>query len=62
MDYKWVRLDMNLYHVRGNSAYNITFVNSGRLDADFYKYAQNLYEAAETVIHYLVEEALKTMI
>ena len=57
MDYKWIRPDMNLYHIGGSSKYIITVANSGNLDADFYEYAQNFYEAAETVIHYLGEEA-----
>ncbi len=57
MDYKWIRPDMNLYHIGGSSKYIITVANSGSLDVDFYKYAQNFYEAAETVIHYLGEEA-----
>ena len=57
MDYKWIRPDMNLYHIEGSSKYIITVANSGSLDADFYEYAQNFYEAAETVIHYLGEEA-----
>lgn len=57
IDFKWVRPDMNLYHLGENDKYIISITNSGNLDVDFYKYANNFYEAAEYVIHYLGEEA-----
>ena len=57
IDYKWVRPDMDLYHIGGNNEHIITVVNSGNLETDFYVYSQNFYEAAENVIHYLGEEA-----
>lgn len=57
VDYKWVRPDMDLYHIGGNNEHIINVVNSGSLDIDFYVYAQNFFEAAEYVIHYLGEEA-----
>lgn len=46
-----------LYNVDNNSEHSIILLNSGDLEVDFYKYATNFYEAAETVIHYLIEEA-----
>lgn len=57
IDYKWVRPNMDLYHIEKNSNYIITVANSGNLETDFYVYSQNFYEAAENVIHYLGEEA-----
>lgn len=57
IDYKWVRPDMDLYHIGGNNEYLITVANSGNLETDFYVYSQSFYEAAENVIHYLGEEA-----
>ena len=57
IDYKWVRPDMDLYHIEKNSNYIITVANSGNLETDFYVYSQSFYEAAENVIHYLGEEA-----
>ncbi|WP_338546576.1 hypothetical protein V1225_12005 [Emergencia sp. JLR.KK010] len=57
MDYKWIRPDMDLYYIGENEEHIITVTNSGILEVDFYKYAQSFYEAAETVIHYLGEEA-----
>lgn len=57
IDYKWVRPDMDLYHIGGNNEYLITVDNSGNLETDFYVYSQSFYEAAENVIHYLGEEA-----
>lgn len=57
LDYKWVRPDMDLFHVGVNSTYQITFNNSGKLEIDFYNYACNFYDAAHNIIHYLCEEA-----
>ena len=57
LDYKWVRPDMNLYHIGKNNENIIHVANSGSLDTDFYEYAKNFFDAAEYVIHYLVEEA-----
>ena len=57
MDRKWIRPDMNLYHIGENKEHIITIANSGILEVDFYKYAQSFYKAAEIVIHYLGEEA-----
>lgn len=57
LDYKWVRADMDLYHIDRNNENIINVVNCGSLDIDFYVYAKNFFEAAEYVIHYLVEEA-----
>ena len=31
IDYKWVRPDMDLYHIGGNNEYLITVANSGNL-------------------------------
>lgn len=57
IDYKWVRPDMDLYHIGGNNKYLMTVANSGNLETDFYVYSQSFYEAADNVIHYLGEEA-----
>lgn len=57
MHYKWIRPDMDLYHIGENEEHIITVTNSGILEVDFYKYAQSFYKAAEAVIHYLGEEA-----
>lgn len=55
-EYKWVQSDMDLYKINKDSK-NIIFVhNTGKLDIDFYEYAKNFYEAAERVIHKMVEE------
>lgn len=47
IDYKWIRPDMDLFHLGGNNEYIITVANSGNLATDFYVYSQNFYEAAE---------------
>ena len=57
IDYKWIRPNMDLYHIDANSEHITAITNSGNLDVDFYEYASNFYEAAEYVIHYLGEEA-----
>ena len=54
---KWVRPNLDLYHIDTSSKCIITFSNSGQLDKDFYKYACDFYEAAEYIIHYLGEDA-----
>lgn len=54
-----MRLYMNLYDIGNNSEHIVTIANSGDLEIDFYIYAQNFYEAAENVTHYLMEEAAK---
>lgn len=54
---KWVRPNLDLYHIDASSKCIITFSNSGQLDKDFYKYACDFYEAAEYIIHYLGEDA-----
>lgn len=54
-EYKWVRSDMDLYKINKNSKNIISVHNSGKLDIDFYEYGKNFYEAAERVIHYLVD-------
>lgn len=59
IDYKWIRPNMDLYHIGNNCEHVIVVANSGRLDIDFYKYACDFYDAAEYVVHYLGEEAAK---
>lgn len=48
---------MSLYHIDKNCPFPITLLNSGDLADDFNKYAENFFDAAESVIHYLSEEA-----
>lgn len=48
---------MSLYHIDKNCPFPITLLNNGDLADDFNKYAQNFFNAAESVIHYLDEEA-----
>lgn len=55
-EYKWVRSDMDLYKIKKDSKNIISVKNSGSLDIDFYEYAKNFYEAAERVIHYLIDK------
>lgn len=54
---KWIRSNMSLYHIEEKSKYLVTVFNSGNLPDDFKKYADNFFDAAEYVIHYLGEEA-----
>lgn len=56
-DFKWIRPDMSLHYVDKNCQFPITILNSGDLAIDFNKYAKNFFDAAESVIHYLGEEA-----
>lgn len=56
-DHKWVRPNMDLYHIGVNNENIITIANSGNLEIDFYVYSLNFYEAADIIIHYLLEEA-----
>ena len=59
-DIKWVRADMNLNFIDENKENNIIEVkNSGKLEKDFYQYAEKFYNAAECIIYYLLEEASK---
>lgn len=55
-EYKWVRSDMDIYKINKDSKNIISILNSGKLDTEFYKYAQNFYEAADQVIHMMVED------
>lgn len=48
---------MSLYHIDKNCPFPITLLNSGDLADDFNKYAENFFDAAESVIHFLGEEA-----
>lgn len=48
---------MSLYHIDKNSPFSITLLNSGNLADDFNKYAEDFFNAAESVIHYLGEDA-----
>lgn len=57
MDFKWIRSNMDLYHIGENCTHIIAISNSGNLAADFYKYGCSFYDAAEQVIHYLCNEA-----
>ena len=56
-DFKWIRPNMSLYHIDKNSPFPITLLNSGNLADDFNKYAEDFFNAAESVIHYLGEDA-----
>ena len=56
-DFKWIRPNMSLYHIDKNCPFPITLLNSGDLADDFNKYAEDFFYAAESVIHYLGEEA-----
>ena len=56
-DFKWIRPNMSLYHIDKNSPFSITLLNSGNLADDFNKYAEDFFKAAESVIHYLGEDA-----
>lgn len=57
VDYKWIRSNMDLYHIKENCRQIVTVKNSGDLAVDFYTYATNFYKSAEYVVHYLGEEA-----
>ena len=48
---------MSLYHIDKNCSFPITLLNSGNLTDDFNKYAEDFFNAAESVIHYLGEDA-----
>lgn len=37
MDFKWIRSNMDLYHIGENCTHIIAISNSGNLAADFYK-------------------------
>lgn len=56
-DFKWIRPNMSLYHIDKNCSFPITLLNSGDLAEDFNNYAVDFFNAAESVIHYLGEEA-----
>ena len=56
-DFKWIRPNMSLYHIDKGCSFPIALLNSGNLANDFYKYAEDFFNAAESVIHYLGEEA-----
>lgn len=57
MELKNIRQDADLLYIDEFSANTTVLTNSGNLEADFYKYAKNFYEAAEKVICYLLEVA-----
>ncbi len=56
-DFKWIRPNISLYHIDKGCSFPIALLNSGNLANDFYKYAEDFFNAAESVIHYLCEEA-----
>jgi len=58
-EYKWIHPNVDFYHVDNNSSTVITVSNSGDLCLDFYKYANNFFDAAEIIAFYLVTEAAK---
>lgn len=55
---KWIRPNMNLYYVGENREHIIAVSNSGNLAADFKKYADNFFDSAVYVNHYLVRDAV----
>lgn len=55
-DFKWIRPNMSLYHIDKNCPFPITLLNSGNLADDFNKYAEDFFNAAESVVHYLGED------
>ena len=57
IELKNIRQDADLLYIDEFSANTTVLTNSGNLEADFYKYAKNFYEAAEKVICYLLEVA-----
>ena len=52
----YTHLDVYKRQDKGCS-FPIALLNSGNLANDFYKYAEDFFNAAESVIHYLCEEA-----
>ena len=56
-DFKWIRPNMSLYHIDKNCSFPITLLNSGNLTDDFNQYEEDFFNAAESVIHYLGEDA-----
>lgn len=59
MEDKWVHANVDLNSIGLNYKKIIRIVNSGDLQMDFYNYARFFYEAAETIIEYLLVEASK---
>ena len=57
IDIKWVRENMNLNYLDKRNGYIITVKNTGNLEFDFKKYSLNFYDAAKTIILYLLTEA-----
>ena len=53
-DYKWVRPDVDLYHLGTNL---VSISNSENLSTSFYSYAVNFHDAASCTIEYLLGEA-----
>lgn len=56
-DYKWIHPDVDFYHVDKSSLTVIVISNSEDLAFDFYQYANNFFDAAESIMLYLLTEA-----
>lgn len=56
-NFRWIRPNISLFHVDKTSQSLITILNSGDLAADFYKYAEDYFCAANCVMQHLIEEA-----
>ena len=56
-NFKWIRPNMSLDQIGETCSSSITLLNSGDLADNFNKYAEDFFDAAESVVHYLIEEA-----
>ena len=54
MDMKWPKANMDFYKLGTDPSKIITIQNSGDLDKDFLRYANNFYEAAVTLVRKLI--------
>ena len=54
MDMKWPQPNMDFYKLGTDPSNIITIQNSGVLETDFYRYANNFYEAAIVIINKLI--------
>lgn len=52
----WIHSNMDFYHIEDGDT-TVEILNTGALDKDFYKYSLNFQNAADKVIHYLIQDS-----
>lgn len=57
-NYKWIRPHMDLKYITSNCESEVYVSNTSDIFEDFFLYANNFYDSAHCIVHYLVEETV----